>query len=443
MLEILETGRRAAGIWIPGWEQGLPPLTEAPFPRAYRVAPRSNKKGPEQRTDTMRALAEEALSLYKLGHKKEALANFEEIARLKAERREVVAWALCNKALLLKELNREDEALRVCNEIVRRFGRAKEPALREVAAKALYEKEWLLCDLDRKDELLPVCEQFVRLFGTANEPAAREGMWATLLWKIDRLGVLGRKEEALATCVEFLRRFDDTANAARETMEAAIEAVLSAKKTLLSELGLSYNPADQPRITGEKDEGHVQGPLHDYFESRGVPEALQPKLAAKFDDLVTAEITGRDAAPVAEPATQEANTEAQAFAVALEAMTLKERRAALDAHYATRKENQWAKARGENPTPDQFRAWLDDVFPDRREIGMVLSDLRHLEKEAYDKLHNWSNKKPKLPKETIESFGLPSKRTAYDAERDAIAPAERKKLQRSLGRAQYHHARLG
>jgi hypothetical protein len=35
--------------------------------------------------------------------------------------------------------------------------------------------------------------------------------------------------------------------------------------------------------------------------------------------------------------------QAQAFAAALEAMTLKERRAALAAHYATGKKNTWTK----------------------------------------------------------------------------------------------------
>lgn len=37
--------------------------------------------------------------------------------------------------------------------------------------------------------------------------------------------------------------------------------------------------------------------LSNYLKSRGVPESLQPKLAAKLDAVVTAEITGREAAP--------------------------------------------------------------------------------------------------------------------------------------------------
>jgi hypothetical protein len=177
--------------------------------------------------------------------------------------------------------------------------------------------------------------------------------------------------------------------------------------------------------------------LHNYLKSRGVPESLQPKLAAKLDALVTAEITGREAAPAA----------------ALEAMTLKDRRAALiehygllpdkDGNYTLPEKKQWKNVRGENPTPEQFRAWLDAVFPDRQAIGMVLSDLKHLAPDAYGKLHTWANKKP--AKATSESFGLPSKRTSYDPARDSnevIARVEFKKLQRSLRRAQYH-ASLG
>jgi tetratricopeptide (TPR) repeat protein len=322
MLEILETGRLRAGIWIPSWEQGLPPLTEARFPRAYRVAPR---KGPEQRTDT-RALSEEALLLYKLGRTEEALANCKEIARQIAchhadspHRREAVAWVLYSKMLFLYKLGRKDEELRVCNEILRRFGRAKKPTLlvATALARAVQEKVHLLYELGRKGEVLPVCEQFLRLFDPTNAP--REAMRTTLLFKIDRLGELGRKEEAFATCVEFLGLFD-TANTPRET----IEMVLSAKEALLCELGLSeskatskptvendekttYNPPDQLRITEEKDVGHVQGPLHDYLKSLGVPQSRQPELAAKIDAFAKAEITGREAAPVAEAATHEAS----------------------------------------------------------------------------------------------------------------------------------------
>jgi hypothetical protein len=192
----------------------------------------------------------------------------------------------------------------------------------------------------------------------------------------------------------------------------------------------------------------AMGLLHEYLKTTlGVPESRLPEMVADMHahalKLVKGEVAGR-AAPVAAPAP---------FREALEAMTLKERRAALIEHYglvpdehgkyALPEKKKWENAKEGNPTPEKFLAWLDVVFPDRRKIGMVLSDLKYLAPDAYVKLHNWSNKKPKLATETIDSFGLPSKRTSYDPARDAIAPAELKKLQRSLGRAQYHHARLG
>jgi hypothetical protein len=194
--------------------------------------------------------------------------------------------------------------------------------------------------------------------------------------------------------------------------------------------------------------------LNNYLKSLGVAESRQPELAAKIDAFARAEITGHEAAPV----------EALPFAAALEAMTLKERRAALIEHYglvpdkdgtyALPEKKQWKNVRAENPKPEQFREWLDVVFPDREAIGMVLSDLKHLDPPAHVKLHNWSQN-PKT-KSSIDSFGLPSKRISYDPKRDANAPAsfaevvaraERgegsfKKLSRSFQRAQYH-ARAG
>jgi hypothetical protein len=56
----------------------------------------------------------------------------------------------------------------------------------------------------------------------------------------------------------------------------------------------SEAPVDKYRKTSYK---RGMDGLTDYLKSRGVPESLQPKLAAKLDAWVTAEITGRTAAP--------------------------------------------------------------------------------------------------------------------------------------------------
>jgi len=208
----------------------------------------------------------------------------------------------------------------------------------------------------------------------------------------------------------------------------------------------SEAPVDKYRKTSHNPPD--MGLLHEYLRTTlGVPESLVPELAADMHALalarVKAEVTGR-AAPVAAPAP---------FAEALEAMTLKERRAALDQHYAARKKNTWAQAKGDKPTPEKFLAWLDVVFPDRRKIGLVLSDLKHLDEAAYDKVvMGWARKNSKIEKTVIESFGLPTKITPYDAERDANAPksfaevveqavqgkGSFKKLNRDFKRTLYH-----
>jgi hypothetical protein len=104
--------------------------------------------------------------------------------------REVVALALSCKGFLLYILNRKDGALRVCDEIVARFGTANEPKLRGMVAGALSGKGFLPCELDRKDEALAVCYEFLRYrFGEDNEPELR-GMME---------GILSAKKTSLAS----------------------------------------------------------------------------------------------------------------------------------------------------------------------------------------------------------------------------------------------------
>jgi hypothetical protein len=225
-------------------------------------------------------------------------------------------------------------------------------------------------------------------------------------------------------------------------------------KPISNETALRETPATKGKAQVDKygetsDNAPAMGLLHEYLKTLGVPDSRLPKLAAKIDALVKAEVAER-AAP--EPA-QETKPETAAFREALEAMTLKDRRAALDQHYSARKKNTWTKARGgDKATPEKFRAWLDSTFPDRREVGLVLSDLKHLDAPAYDKMINWTRPNSGVSKAVIDSFGLPTKITKYDPVRDANAPkslaevvsrVERgedsfKNLHRAFARVQHH-----
>ena len=91
--------------------------------------------------------------------------------------------ALSDKGLSLYNLDRKDEALRVCDEMVARFGTANEPRLREVVALALSCKGFLLYILKRTDGALRVCDEIVARFGTANEPKLRGMMEGALSGK--------------------------------------------------------------------------------------------------------------------------------------------------------------------------------------------------------------------------------------------------------------------
>ena len=205
-----------------------------------------------------------------------------------------------------------------------------------------------------------------------------------------------------------------------------IRGVVDGCFTLIDELqkakphGL-FEPA--PHSEGERRMGLWSEPLRDYFNLFSVPDPLRPQLAAKFDALVKAEVAGH--APQEPP---KPLTEAEQFGETLKTMAAKEREAALKERYGWRIEQRsWTKAKGKdrNPTPEKFLKWLEATFGDRSEVGLVLNDLKFLDRPAFDKLSNWRGdaNKPnsKISKETIESFAVPPQSARYDAERDASA----------------------
>jgi TolA-binding protein len=71
-------------------------------------------------------------------------------------------------------LNRREEVIAVCDEVVRRFGDATEPDLRERVATALFTKGVTMGILNHRDEAIAVYDEVVRRFGDATEPALRE-----------------------------------------------------------------------------------------------------------------------------------------------------------------------------------------------------------------------------------------------------------------------------
>lgn len=134
----------------------------------------------------------------------------------------------------------------------------------------------------------------------------------------------------------------------------------------------------------------------------------------------------------------------------LGAMKLRDRKAALERHYQGR--TPWADVRPgkpQEPAPDDFEQWADSNFPDRRRLGLVLSDLRALDKEAYGKLRHWANPRGNAVKIDPARFGFPSKVVRYDPAKPAPTGAQvfeafdrgdprASELRRDYMRARYH-----
>jgi hypothetical protein len=165
-----------------------------PPPRTYPVARPDNAKEPAPRTEAARALRQGTLTLQSWPQGRGA-------PRLRRNGRPFRhgegaqtarsggAGALRQRVLALHS-QPHGRALRVCDEIVARFGTANEPKLRGLVAGALSSKGFLLCELDRKDEALAVCYEFLRYrFGEDNEPELR-GMVE---------GILSAKKTSLAS----------------------------------------------------------------------------------------------------------------------------------------------------------------------------------------------------------------------------------------------------
>ena len=76
-----------------------------------------------------------------------------------------VATALGNRGAALGALNRPQDALEACDEVVRRFGESETPALLERVAAALVSKGVALGDLNRPQDALEAYDEVVR-FGS-------------------------------------------------------------------------------------------------------------------------------------------------------------------------------------------------------------------------------------------------------------------------------------
>jgi tetratricopeptide (TPR) repeat protein len=300
-----------------------------------------------------------------------------------------VAGALHFKAISLRELGRWDEEIRTLDSIVARFSSATELTFRSDVAAALIFRGNALGKLGRWDEALNVSSDVLSRFGgAASEKPLRLHIATAIHDKMVALRQLGRDDELMGVYELAQAIFPEGSN---DLLKTAIEKVLIPSTINRPD---TRGEVPTPLQTGQQNE-------------RTLPDAPNK------DELLNRYRIHAD-----EP-----------IAVTLAFMGLQDRDAFLDFHYPS--PAKWADVRSKRPTPSELLAWAENNFPDRNELGLVQRDLKHLDKDAYAKLMEWSRttSNVKLPKK----FGFSLKDENFSATIAKNTPTA-KEVQESVNR---------
>jgi tetratricopeptide (TPR) repeat protein/NAD-dependent SIR2 family protein deacetylase len=157
--------------------------------------------------------------LHTIRREEEAIAVNDELIRRYGEARELpiqqsVAKGFYNKTLGLGNLNRNEEAIADCDELINRYGKLTDPVIQEQVAKALLNKGVILGNLSRSEEEMAVYEEVLRRYGGASDEPLREHVASALFYKAITLHSLDRKEEAIAAYNEVVRRYREATSPA-------------------------------------------------------------------------------------------------------------------------------------------------------------------------------------------------------------------------------------
>ena len=224
----------------------LASLVELPSLAQYReellaVMPATRRRSTQADERAARALFKTARDLQNRGE--EAVAAYDEVVRRFGDSRypailEWVAKALANKAAALGKLNRPQDALEVCDEVVRRFGESEMPGIRQQVAAAHLSRGVALGDLNRLQDALKAYEELDGRFGESDSPAILESTAAALVNRGSVLHELNRPQDVPKACDEVIRRFG------RGDTPALLESVAAALANKGAALGALNRPQD-------------------------------------------------------------------------------------------------------------------------------------------------------------------------------------------------------
>ena len=174
---------------------------------------------------------------------KSALATFEDLLGEPRTSAFLVGFAIAHviKSTVPGQSSEWDEALAVCDEVLRRFGNSDEPKVVEQVAVALVIKATVLGKLDRREEALGTCDEVLRRFDDGKVLLLPGQVARALVIKAAVLGDLNRADEALAVCDEVFDRFGSSD--APLLLEKAVDALVN-KSIILASLSRPAPPSD-------------------------------------------------------------------------------------------------------------------------------------------------------------------------------------------------------
>ena len=124
------------------------------------------------------------------------------------------ARELFKKAIALHDQNRADDTLTAFDEVVRRFGKSKAPAVLKWVAKALVHKGILLQLLNQTKDAVATYDEVVRRFAESETQALFEVVTKALVNKAAALTEMDQPQDGLAACEDILRRLENSDTAA-------------------------------------------------------------------------------------------------------------------------------------------------------------------------------------------------------------------------------------
>jgi tetratricopeptide (TPR) repeat protein len=223
-------------------------------------------------------------TLYFLDRYEEAISTCDEVVSRYMESdipalQEDVAIALCNKGVCLRALGRDNEAIAGCDELVLWYGKSNLPELQTPVARALVNKGVCLGELGCDEEAIAVYEEVEARYGESELAPLQEQLAVALFNKGVKLGELGRDEEAFTAYEEVEARFGDSD---RPALQEQVAAALGNKGVCLKSIGRHEEAIET------HDEVVVR-----YGES-DLPMLQQQVARALFNKGVTLSELGRD-----------------------------------------------------------------------------------------------------------------------------------------------------